>query len=296
MLLQYIFSASVFAAELGLIAFSFNLSYRALGFANFSNVEYVTIGSLDAVSLAPHIPIAAAGALGNLAAGAAAAAMNLAVFAPLSSASLGTRMIASAGLAIAVRGINQIAFGVDPRRFDVVPHIFIVRHAFITSVQIAIICIAIGCVAAFAWLLRFTRTGRNVRAVADNPTLAESRGVSSSRIRNEVCFISGAIAGLAGVLAGADTVVTPDMGLAFLIPMFAACIVGGAGSPFGALIGAACVSAATTTTVSVDFGQLVGAGPTYLGSQWKSTAAFIVLIAVLLVRPTGFFGPHRERV
>jgi branched-subunit amino acid ABC-type transport system permease component len=295
-MLQYVFSAAVFAAELGLIAFSFNLSYRALGFANFCHVEYVTIGSLVAVSSAADLPLVVAGALGVAVAGAAATAMNLAVFAPLRSASLGTRMIASAGLAIAVRGVDQIAFGVEARRFPVVPHIFVVRHAFITSVQIAIVCIAIVCVVAFAWLLRATRIGRNVRAVADNPTLAEARGVSSSRIRNEVCFIAGAIAGLAGVLAGADTVVTPDMGVAFLIPMFAACIVGGAGSPFGALLGAACISAATTVTVSVDFGKLVGSGPTYLGSQWKSTAAFLVLVLVLLVRPTGFFGPQQERV
>ena len=78
--------------------------------------------------------------------------------------------------------------------------------------------------------------------------------------------------------------------------MFAACIVGGAGSPFGALLGAVLVSAATTLSVSVDFGSLVGSSSYYLGSQWKTVAAFSLLVLVLFVKPTGFFGPQRERL
>jgi branched-subunit amino acid ABC-type transport system permease component len=296
-MLQYVVNTAIFACELGLVAMSFNLSYRVLGFANFSHVEYVTIGGLVAVTVAGHVPIYVAGAAGCAAAGATSLAANEGIFKRLGAASVATKMIASAGAAIAIRGIDQILWGVEGRRFPGgPPRTFHIGGAYVTRVQVLIIVTAIVCVAAFALILRHTRVGRGVRAVANNPALAEARGISTQRARNQVCFIAGAIAGLAGVLLGVDTVVSPQIGIALLIPMFAACIVGGAGSPFGALIGAVLVSAATTLSVSVDFGSLFGSGSYYLGSEWKSVAAFSLLVLVLFVKPTGFFGPERERL
>jgi branched-chain amino acid transport system permease protein len=296
-MLQYIVNTAIFACELGLVAMSFNLSYRVLGFANFSHVEFVTIGGLVAVTVAGHVPIYLAAVAGCVVAGAVSLVANEGVFKPLRSATVATKMIASAGVAIAIRGIDQILWGVEGRRFPGgAPRTFHVGGAYITGVQVLIIVSAVGCVVAFALILRFTRIGRSVRAVANNPALAETRGISTQRARNQVCFIAGAIAGLAGVLLGVDTVVSPQIGIALLIPMFAACIVGGAGSPFGALLGAVLVSAATTLSVSVDFGSLFGSGSYYLGSQWKTVAAFSLLVLVLFVKPTGFFGPQRERL
>src|SRR5262249_41672995 len=158
-----------------------------------------------------------------------------------------------------IRGVEQMVWGVDARRFEDAPtRTFEIHGAFITLVQLMIIGASIVCVVGFALLLRRTQVGRGIRAVADNPTLAETRGISTGRVRNQVCFIAGAVAGLSGVLFGLDTIVLPQLGISMLIPMFAACIVGGAGSPFGAIVGAALVSAATTASVSIDFGWLVG--------------------------------------
>ena len=296
-MLPAIFSASVFACELALVALSFNLSYRVLGFANFAHVEYVTIGGLAAVSAAGRMPVYVAAFVGVATAGCLSLVLNVGIFQHFGSASVGTKMIASAALAIMIRGLEQMFWGVNPRRFPgAPPRDFKIDGAFITGTQLIIIGSAILCVVSFAAILRYTRVGRNVRAVADNPHLAEVHGVSTGVVRNQVCLIAGAIAGLAGVLFGIDSVVLPQLGITLLIPMFAACIVGGAGSPYGAIIGATLVSAATTASVSINYGHLFGFGSVYLGSQWKSVVAFSCLILVLAVRPTGFFGEQRRRV
>src|SRR5579862_2375481 len=116
-MLPAIFSATVFACELALIALSFNLSYRVLGFANFSHVEYVTIGGLVAVSSAGVMPIYAAAAMGVLAAGLLSVALNVGVFQRFGNAAVATKMIASAGMAIVIRGFEQMFWGVDAHDF-----------------------------------------------------------------------------------------------------------------------------------------------------------------------------------
>ena len=287
--------AVVFAAELALVALSFNLSYRIVGFANFAHVEFVTVGAFVAVSASASMPLAAAGACGVVAAGALAVGLNLTIFQHLRQTSIGTRMIASAGAAIAIRGLVQYVWGVNVRRFEEPTRTFSIGGTDVSVVQIVIVAASVASVIAFALVLKFTPIGRSVRAVADDLVLTEVRGVRSNRVLNYVWFISGALAGLAGVLIGLDTFVRPELGTSLLVPMFAAAIVGGVGSPFGAILGAALVSGAETSLVSIDVGNLFGSGSHYLGSQYKSVVAFALLIVVLTIKPSGFFGEARTR-
>lgn len=287
--------AAVFASELALVALSFNFAYRVIGFANFAHVEFVTAGAFVALTAATFLPLPAAALTGAIVSGLLAVSLNVAIFQKLWQASIGTKMIASAGVAVALRGLVQFLWGVDPRRFQEPTRMYAVGGAQISLIQSLIIASAVVSVVVFTVVLKYTRVGRTVRATADNLVLTETRGVPSGRVLNRVWFMSGAMAGLAGVLLGLDTFVRPELGISVLVPMFAAAIVGGAGSPFGAILGAALVSAAGTTVVSVDFGGLFGGSSHYLGSQYKSVVAFGLLVVILAIRPSGFFGEERGR-
>jgi branched-subunit amino acid ABC-type transport system permease component len=288
--------SAIFAAELALVTLSFTLAYRVIGFANFAHVEFVTFGAFVALTATRFLSLAPAALCGAVAAGLLAVALNTWVFRRLREASVGTKMIASAGIAIALRGAIQFVWGEQPQSFDQPVHSFALDGAQMTEIQAVIIATAVASVIAFAALLKYTRVGRNVRAAADSLALTEIRGVPSSRVLNQVWFISGAMAGLAGVLVGLDTFVRPQLGLSLLVPMFAAATLGGAGSPFGALAGAALVSVAGTAVVSIDFGNLVGGPPHYLGSQYRSAVAFALLVTILVFRRGGFIREQRSRV
>lgn len=287
--------AAVFAAELALVALSFNFAYRVVGFANFAHVEYVTFGSYIALTTSDWLPMWAAGACGAVGAGLLAVALNLAIFQRLREASVGTRMIASAGIAIAVRAVIQYIWGVDSQRLGTTTVTYTYFGTNVSRVQLLIIAAAVVSVVVFALVLRYTSVGRNMRATADSASLTEIRGVRSSLVINQVWFIAGALAGLAGVLIGLDTFVRPELGISLLVPMFAAAIAGGTGSPYGAIVGAILVSAIGTALVSIDIGELLGSGSFYLGSQYKSVVAFCLLVLILIIRPSGFFGEKRTR-
>jgi neutral amino acid transport system permease protein len=130
---------------------------------------------------------------------------------------------------------------------------------------------------AFARLY-LTRLGRQRRAVADNPDLARASGISAGRVRLVLWAVVGALCATAGVLVGIKAVVMPELGWELLLPAFAAMILGGIGSPVGAVAGG--VLLGVVQELSVPF-----VGPTY-----KIVVAFAVMLAVLLVRPRGLLG------
>jgi branched-subunit amino acid ABC-type transport system permease component len=287
--------AAVFASELALLAMSFNFAYRVTGFANFAHVESVTVGAFLALTLSEHMPMVPA-ALGALVGtGIVAVALNLAIFQRLREASIGTRMIASAGVALAMRAVIQYIWGVSSHNLgaDTDTHTWL--GVQITVVQLITIAAAPVVVVLFALALRYTGTGRKMRAVADDRNLAEIRGVRSRLVENQVWFVSGAMAALAGVLVGLNTFVRPELGLQLLIPMFAAAIFGGTGSPYGAILGAIVVSGLGSLLVTIDLGALVGADSYFIGSQYKAVLAFALLVLILMVRPAGFFGEQQTR-
>src|ERR1700754_254562 len=113
-----IITTLVFAAELTLIALSFNLVYRMVGFANFAHTEIVTVGAIVGVIAAESMPLVAAGVLAVLVSGALAVVINIRVFQRFPRTNIATLMIVSAGVAIALRGIIQAAFGVNARRYE----------------------------------------------------------------------------------------------------------------------------------------------------------------------------------
>ena len=127
-------------------------------------------------------------------------------------------------------------------------------------------------------LLTRTQIGRAMRAVSENPALARVAGVDVEATIRFAWALGGALAARCGVMLGLLVQIRPFMGFDLLLPLFAAAILGGIGSVPGAFAGALIVGLGEAMTV-----QLVGA-------QWRAAVAFLVLIAVLLIRPSGIAG------
>jgi neutral amino acid transport system permease protein len=134
---------------------------------------------------------------------------------------------------------------------------------------------------AVGLMLKFSLLGKQMRALADNLDLAETTGIDTSRVILYTWLFAGALAGLAGVLAGAVTDVRPTLGFGLLLPIFAAVILGGIGDAFGALAG------------GVVLGLMIEWSTLFIDFRWKTAVGFAVLIIVLVVRPQGIFGRAR---
>jgi branched-subunit amino acid ABC-type transport system permease component len=219
------------------------------------------------------------------------------IFARLRSASPIMLMIASFALGIAMRETVRAIFGPSPffYKLGVLAPIRLFG-ALVTPTQIAIVGAAIAAIVAFHLLLTRTRLGIAMRATADNVTLSEASGVPTERVIRTVWFIGSGFAALGGVLVGLNTQVKPDMGFGLIVEVFCAAIVGGIGSPYGAILGAVLVAFAENVGLAVDWSSVLNpigfdvAAYTYIPTGYKSAIAFALLIVTLLWRPRGLLG------
>jgi branched-chain amino acid transport system permease protein len=131
---------------------------------------------------------------------------------------------------------------------------------------------------ALQLLLTRTTLGRAMRATAMNPALARVAGVDTDAVVRATWVIGAALAAVAGVFAGIVGQIRPMLGFDLLLPLFAAAILGGIGSVRGAVAGGYIVGLAESLSVPL------------VGAEYRAATAFVVLIGILLVRPTGLFG------
>ena len=299
MSLQFLADGLIAGCIVALGAVGITLTYSILRFANFAHGEFISwgcyltwlvagaIGAWSTASAAALDPLSVgwnvilAGALAMALTGLLAIALDAVLFRPLRKrgASIAAVM-ASFGAAMALRALIELLFSSRPAYLSRELQIAIQIGAGIrvTPDQIALIAITAICVGALHTLLRYTGIGRSMRAVSENPALARVVGIDVARVIRLTWFIGGALACASGVMLGLVVQIRPTMGADLLLPLFAAAILGGVGSVAGALIGGLIVGLAEALTV-----QLVGA-------EWRAAVAFLVLIAVLLLRPTGLFG------
>jgi branched-chain amino acid transport system permease protein/neutral amino acid transport system permease protein len=144
--------------------------------------------------------------------------------------------------------------------------------------QLFILVLALVIVALLYLFLQRTKLGKAMRATADNPQLAWICGIDTQRVTAWTWLLGAALAAAAGVLYGIDAQLRPDMGWSFLLPLFAAVILGGIGSPVGALVG------------GLILGVVQQVSTAFLLPTYKPAVAFLVLIILLLLRPRGLFG------
>src|ERR1700681_1275235 len=149
----------------------------------------------------------------------------------------------------------------------------------LTGVQLAIIAVGLIVMLPIHALLRFTRLGKAMRATAANPTLARNCGIPTARVIDTAWLITGALCGVAGTVAGVNSeAFSVPSGSEFLIPIIAASILGGAGSPYGAMIGAVLI------------GEMTEISAVIISPEYKQVVAFAVLVLVMVLRPQGLLA------
>jgi branched-chain amino acid transport system permease protein len=143
--------------------------------------------------------------------------------------------------------------------------------------------IAVVALAALFRFLMFTRIGKAMRAVADNPMLAGIKGINADMIGRLVNFVGMGLAGLGGMLIGLDTTIDPLTGFRSILSVFAAAVVGGLGSIPGAVVGA------LTVGIGEELCLL------FLSPDYRSVVGFVAILLVLTLRPRGILGQPADR-
>ena len=191
--------------------------------------------------------------------------------------------IASIGVAWAVRGLIYIIWGADFHFYaaGLRPMLFLPGGIKLRVDEIFIVAVSWIFVAAVYVFMYRTKMGKALRAVADNPDLARVSGINTERMVFWVWGIAGTLIAIAGILYGIETQLRPEMGWIFLLPLFAAIILGGKGSITGALAGGLVLGIAQQVSTA------------WLQPTYKPAVAFIIMILVLIVRPTGIFGRRK---
>ena len=178
-----------------------------------------------------------------------------------------------ANLLLPIVGYFPVSYQEDPGRLIRWGAIALTRDQFI------IIGIAVVLMLAIHALLTYTRLGKAMRATAANPTLARNCGIPTQRVIDAVWLITGALCGLAGVVAALDSdSFAIANGATFLITVLAAAVLGGAGQPYGAMIGAVLIGMITELSAAA------------WSPQYKEVVAFGILVLVMVLRPQGLLA------
>jgi branched-chain amino acid transport system permease protein len=191
-------------------------------------------------------------------------------------------MISSIGVSLIIIRLIQLKYGPDLQAYPagtLPAAVFSIGGLQLDTLRSAIIALAIGLMLGLTYLVRRTRLGRELRALAENPRAARILGIDVERAIAATFFLSAGLGGVAGVLYGfATNSPFSQMGLGFELKAFAVMVVGGMGSIPGAVLGAYILS----------FGEI--ASLTFLPSELRDAFAYGLLFAVLVVRPRGIFG------
>lgn len=220
-----------------------------------------------------------------------------------------TFVMASLGVMFMVNGLVRFIIGTDDQRFFDGERFIIKAREFkqmtglneglaIKTSQGLTVVIALILVASLFWFLQRTRSGKAMRAYSDNEDLSLLSGIDPDKVVRTTWIIAAALTAIAGVLYGLDKSFKPFTYFQLLLPIFAAAIVGGIGQPVGAIVGGYII-AFSEMLVTYPYKKFVNYlvpdewAPTgllqLLSTDYKFAVSFMILVIVLLVRPTGIF-------
>jgi neutral amino acid transport system permease protein len=279
-----------FGLTIALCAVGLSLIFGTTGLVNFAHGELVTFGALIAYmfnrTFGLHFYVAVPLAL--VVAALAGGLLDRGFWRPLRNRGTGliAMLVISIGLGLLLRYIFIYQFGdrrqtfaqfaIQTRGYTIGPVTLVPRE--IVSIVVSAIVLVI-----VALVLQKTKIGKAMRAVSDNRDLAESSGIDVQRVITVVWMAGATLAALGGVLLGLAEQISWNMGFNLLLLMFAAVILGGLGTAYGALVG------------GIAIGIFVQMSTMVVPTELKNVAALFVLILILLVRPQGILG-QAERI
>lgn len=276
-----------FGLLLALASVGLSLIFGTTGLTNFAHAEQVSLGGLLGFTFGATfgLPFVVAGLLTIVCCAAFGWAQDSTLWKPLRRRGTGLipMMIVTIGLSLFIRSLLQAFYGTSPRTYPVRSEIVAIGPIRLSVQDYISMGISLAALLAVGYVLLRTRWGKATRAVSDNPALAAASGIDVDRIIRGVWTSGAALAGLGGMLLGLSQQVSPQMGQNLLLLMFAAVVLGGLGTAFGAMVGAIVVG------IFVEVSTLV------VPSEIKNVGALAILILILLVRPQGILG-RRERI
>lgn len=303
-MIQHIADGVLVGSILSLGAIGLTMVMHMLRFANFSHAELLSIGAysalvFDAIFSAILPPLAAS--IGPLSmTWALSLAMIFALLVTALSALLIDRLVfrrvrekgselsmvfASFGVAMIIRNAMGLIFGLGTHLYskDIVFAVVLSRDPMILIKpdQVFALAAALAIMIALHLVLSRTTLGYALRAVAENPALAQVNGIRLSHMIALVWLVGGSLAAVAGVFYGLTNQINPMIGRDLVLPIFAAAIVGGIGSIYGAVLGGFIVGVAANMAL------------TFLPSGYSPSVPFLIILAVLLIRPNGLFGEEQ---
>jgi len=255
--------------------------YAVLRFPNFALASHATIGAFAGyvANAKLGLPLVPSVLVAFVVAGLVGVVTDEAVLKRFRPAGYVTTAIASIALTIALENIVRFTFGNELRGYDLpIQRDWRLGGIRVGPQQLTNLAIAGAAMAALFGFLAFTRTGKAMRAVADNPMLAAIKGIDADTIGRIVNFVGMGLAGLGGMLIGLDTTIDPLTGFRSILSVFAAAVVGGLGSIPGALLGA------LTVGIGEELCLL------FLSPDYRSAVGFVAILLVLTLRPRGILG------
>lgn len=250
-------------------------------FPNAATGDLMTTGAYAAVAvqLLGGVPLWLAGIASVAVTALVSAGSYQLIFRKLTGRPMVASMLAAIGLGFLLRSLISFFAGHDQRTFEMpLVRAWNFGGIRLLPTDVLIAAIAAACLAVVFVLIYRTSFGRQLRAVADSADLARASGIRAGGLMLSLWLLVGALSSIGGVLLGMKAIVTPEMGWESLIPAFAAMVLGGIGSPVGAVLGALVLCVVQELSVPL------------LGPSYKLVLSFAVLALVLLLRPAGMMG------
>jgi branched-chain amino acid transport system permease protein len=269
-----------------LVALGYTMVYGILKFINFAHGEIVMIGAY--LGLVLHIILGLNIILSFLLAIILAAGIGYIIekiaYKPLRQSNRLILLITAIAVSLLLQSIIMLIFGSQIRslRPGKTATAYQIFGATITDIQIIIIVVSISLMILLHLFIKYTKTGKAMRAVADNFEVASVIGIDVDKVISIIFMIGSALAAAGGVLVALEQNMTPLMGVKIGITAFAAAVVGGIGNIYGAVLGGFLIGFAENF------------GIWFIPSGYKEAIAFVILLVTLLIKPTGIFGGNSE--
>jgi len=296
--LQQIINGLVQGSIYALVALGYTMVYGIMGLINFAHGEVVMIGTLVSITvvgllIGAGMPAGLAGLCGLVIAVLVCMGLGWSLervaYRPLRGAPRLTPLITAIGMSIVLQNLAMILWGRNYLTFPpLLPKVsFELAGTHFTLVQVAIVAISAATMGGLLLLIYRTRLGMAMRATAQNPAVASLMGINANRVIAAAFVIGSALGALAGVMVGSYYEIAHyQMGFMLGLKAFTAAVLGGIGNLAGAMLGGVLLGIIEALGAGY-IGDLTGG---FLGSHYQDIFAFVVLIGVLMFKPSGLFG------
>ena len=283
MVAQLFLNGLILGSIIALGAIGLSLIYGILKFGHFAHGDLMTLGAYFAFLFKVQLglPFWLAFVLAAAFTAGTSVLLNFILYRHLKKKDSVIVMISAVGAALIIRNFVLLVWGPQNKFYEKAIQMPIIIGDGLLRIkenQIIILVLALSLVIAVHLFLSKTKLGKAMRAMSDNIDLAQITGINTERVIIWTWAMSGVLTAAAGILLAFDTHLTPVMGWNLLLPLFAAVILGGIGSPYGAMFGGLVIG------ISQEMSTLI------ISASYKPAVAFTIMILMLIIRPSGLMG------